>query len=314
MCAVHPRLLKTFLAVARTSNMTRASEQIHLAQSSVSDQIQALATELGTSLFMRGKAGLKLTPAGEALKTYAEDILNLVDEARTAVDAAAGKARLALAIGALETIASAVLPRWLARFRDDHPAIDVRLSVGGSGDLARQLDSGDLDVAFCFDRGAADTRFVRRVLAKEPLVLIGPPGSPAGPERGGDLASLATFRFIATESGCVYRRLFEQAFADAGVVTPKLAAEVGSIRAIARLVAAGTGLALVPRLAVDDVVDRGDVVELPWPGPARSASLIATWRRRRVQPPALKLLLSAVAASAVISAGAHPRREAPSPW
>ena len=310
---MHPRLLKTFLAVARTSNITRASEQIHLAQSSVSDQIQTLETELGTALFLRGKAGLNLTPAGEALKAYAEDILNLVDEARAAVDAAAGQAPVSLAIGALETIASAALPRWLARFRDDHPAIDLRLSVAGSGDLARQLDSGDLDVAFCFDRGAPDARFVQRILAKEPLVLIGPPGSPAGPEPGGDLAGLATFRFVATEPGCIYRHLFEQAFADAGVTTPKLAAEVGSIRAIARLVAAGTGLALVPRLAVEDVLRRGDVVELPWPGRAHSTSLIATWRRRRVQPPALKLLLSAVADSAVRSADAHPRREAPFP-
>jgi DNA-binding transcriptional LysR family regulator len=310
---VHPRLLKTFLAVARTSNITRASEQIHLAQSSVSDQIQTLETEFGTALFLRGKAGLKLTPAGEALKAYAEDILNLVDEARAAVGAAAGQARVSLAIGALETIASAALPPWLARFRDEYPAIDLRLSVAGSGDLARQLDSGDLDVTFCFDRGAADARFVRRVLTREPLVLIGPPGSSAGPEQGGDLASLAAFGFVATEPGCVYRHLFEQAFADAGVATPRPAAEVGSIRAIAGFVAAGIGLAVVPRMAVEDVLLRGDVVELPWPGPARTVSLIATWRRRRVQPPALKLLLSAVADAAVISAGAHRRREVPFP-
>src|ERR1700737_3106991 len=64
---MYPRLLRTFLAVARSRNITRAAQQIHLAQSSVSDQIQSLETELGTDLFTRSKLGLELTRAGEAL-------------------------------------------------------------------------------------------------------------------------------------------------------------------------------------------------------------------------------------------------------
>jgi DNA-binding transcriptional LysR family regulator len=58
---MHPRLLKTFLAVARSRNVTRAAEQVHLAQSRVSDQIQALETELGAELFVRTRQGLLLT-------------------------------------------------------------------------------------------------------------------------------------------------------------------------------------------------------------------------------------------------------------
>jgi DNA-binding transcriptional LysR family regulator len=307
---VHPRLLKTFLVVARARNITRASEQVHLAQSSVSDQIQSLEAELATRLFTRGREGLELTPAGEALRAYAEEILNLVDEARAAVDAAAGQAGVCLSIGALETIASTALPAWLTRFRENHRAVELQVTVAGSGDLVRKLDSGDLDIAFCFDRCAPHEGLVRRILAKEPLVLIAPPGRQP---IVGSLVSLAAQDFVATEPGCIYRQLFDQAFADAGFAAPRLAAEVGSIRAIARLVAAGLGLALVPRLAVSDALDRGDVVELPWPGEVRTASLIATWRRRRVQPPALKLLLSAIGNTTVRSADARPRREAPSP-
>ena len=127
--------------------------------------------------------------------------------------------------------------------------------------------------------------------------------------REGDLTALASVSFVATEAGCIYRYLFDKAFVEAGIAAPKLAAEVGSIGTIARLVAAGTGMGLVPRLAVADALDSGEIVEMPWPGEVATASLVMIWRRRRVQPPALKLLLAAASENfaPVKSAGDHPR-------
>ncbi|UCI06330.1 LysR family transcriptional regulator [Mesorhizobium sp. B1-1-8] len=289
---MHPRLLKTFLAVARTRNITRAAAEVHLAQSSVSDQIQALEAELGASLFTRSRQGLELTPAGEALKPYAEELLSLADEARAAVESAVGQAG-PLSIGALESIASARLPGWLAGFRAAHPDIGIKLRTAGTGELRRMLGEGETDVAFCFDRFGAsepDERFARRIISDEPLVLIGPPGAN---QADVDLATLAEKRFVATETGCVYRAMVDRAFAEAGLGKPKLAAEAGSIDAIAGLVAAGAGFGLVPRLAVTEALDRGEVAELSWPGPVRSTDLVMIWRRRRVQPPALRALLTA---------------------
>ena len=292
---MHPRLLKTFLAVARSRNITRAAEAVHLAQSSVSDQIQSLEAELGAALFTRSKSGLELTPAGLALKPIAEELLRLDGEARAAVLAAAGRTSGALTIGALETIASARLAPWLPGFQAGHPDITVRMKVADSGTLRHLLEDGDIDVAFCFERqdgakGAADGRLARRAIGAEPLVLVAAQGQGTAPR---DLADLAALRFVATEPGCVYRHMFDTAFAEADMAVPKLAAEVGSVSAIARLVAAGAGLGLVPRLAVSDALERGDLIELPWPGPAQAAPLTMIWRRRRVQPLALRLLLAA---------------------
>jgi hypothetical protein len=175
------------------------------------------------------------------------------------------------------------------------PSRHHSLKVAGSGDLLRKLEDGEIDVAFCFDRdgfekGALDERFAKRVISVEPLILVVPPGEVA---MRGDLAALGNMRFVITETGCVYRHLFDKAFAEAGLASPKIAAEVGSIDTIARLVAAGAGLGLVPRLAVVDALDRGEIIEMPWPGAVRTACLVMIWRRRRVQPPALKLLLAA---------------------
>jgi len=96
------------------------------------------------------------------LKPYAEEILALMDEARAAVEATAGQAAGPLTIGALETIASAKMPRWLSAFRGDHPNITLQLKIAGSGDLLHKLEGGDIDIAFCFDKGDLDKRFFKR--------------------------------------------------------------------------------------------------------------------------------------------------------
>lgn len=303
------RSLKTFLTVARTGSFTRAAEEVHLAQSSVSDQIQALEAELGVSLFDRSRTGPTLTRAGEVLQSYAEELLLLADEARTAIDAVTAQAGGSVTIGALETIASTRLADWVAGFRRGHPDVTLTIKVAGSGDLLRQVATGEIDVAFRFDPPALDERLAKRAISTEPLVLIAPPG-----EDGlliADLAALAGARFVVTELGCAYRRLFDEAFIEAGFTPPRPAAEVGSVATITRLVARGAGLGLVPRLAVVEAVERGEVVAAPWPGPP--ASLVMIWRRRRVQTSALKHFLAASDAfEPVRSAGDRPRHVIPS--
>jgi DNA-binding transcriptional LysR family regulator len=288
---MNPRLLKTFLVVARSKSFTRAAEEVHLAQSSVSDQMQSLEAELGVALFTRSKQGLELTQAGETLVSYAQELLALADEACAAVAATAGHEAGSVTIGALETIAAVKLPAWLSAFQKDHPDIGLRLKVAGSGDLLRKLETGEIDVAFCFAQAGFEARFVRRAIATEPLVLVMTPASKFAAGKP-DLAELASMDFLTTEAGCVYRGMFDTAFAEAGIVAPKPTAEVGSIGAIARLVAADAGIGLVPRLAVAEALDRGEISELPWPGPTQAVTLVMIWRRRRVQPPALRSLLA----------------------
>ncbi|TPM34140.1 LysR family transcriptional regulator [Mesorhizobium sp. B2-3-4] len=309
---MHPRLLKTFLAVTLSRSITRAAETVHLAQSSVSDQIQTLEAELGAALFTRTKSGLEPTPAGLALKPIAEELLRLDGEARAAVQVAAGQTSGALTIGALETIASARLAPWLPGFQAGHPDITLKMKVADSGTLRRLVEDGGIDVAFCFERrdvtkGTGDEHLARRTIGAEPLVLVAAAGQGVAPR---DLIALAALRFVATEPGCIYRHMVDTAFAEAGIGAPQIAAEVGSIGAIAGLVAAGAGLGLVPRLAVADALARGDLTELTWPGETRTAPLTMMWRRRRVQPPALRQFLAAARETLVpdrVRAGSGPQ-------
>jgi len=194
-------------------------EEIHLAQSSVSDQIQSLEADLGTTLFIRSKLGLTLTAEGTTLKPYAEEIPALADEARAEVRTTAGHTAGSVTIGALETIASEKLPRWLSDFRSDHPDIGLRIRISGSGQLLRDLENGEIDVAFCFDSGVLDERLAKRTISVEPLVLVAPPEAQLA-LMGGDLTALASVSFVVTEAGCIYRSMFDETFAEADIAAP----------------------------------------------------------------------------------------------
>lgn len=292
--------------------MTRAAEALHLAQSSVSDQIQALENEWGAPLFTRNRQGLHLTPAGEALKPYAEKILVLAGEARAAVDTASGNGRV-LVIGTLETIAGTLLPGWLNAFRRHDAGIAVNVKVAGSGALLEGVKDGTLDAAICFDQGKSYEPLATQLIGMADIVHIGPPRAldTATPSPG---QRPDAHQFFTTERGCVYRHLFDRALTESVAWKPASVSEVGSIAAIGQLVAAGMGHALVPRLAVSDLLDRGCVVEWPWHGPVPPASLVLTWRRRRVQPPVLRRFLDAASELGTFTpADGLPRRAAPSP-
>ncbi|GLS05646.1 hypothetical protein GCM10007860_28030 [Chitiniphilus shinanonensis] len=183
---IRPGLLKTFLAVARCRNITRAAAEIHLAQSSVSDQLQLLENDLGTRLFTRSRTSLELTAAGAVMQRYAEEILALLDEARAAVQTAADQPARRLTIGTLETIASTTMPGWLAAFQGAHPDVSVQMKIAGSGTLMQLLASGGIDIACCFERGALDE------LLLQTITVIGT----AGADRGARQAA------VRARSGC----------------------------------------------------------------------------------------------------------------
>jgi DNA-binding transcriptional LysR family regulator len=285
------RHLKTFMAVASTLNVTRAAEQVHLAQSSVTEQIQALEADLGAALFDRSRRRLQLTEAGQRLLDYAGDLLGLADEARAAVADAASLSTGRLTIGALETLCAAWLPPLLVRYQAGHPTVRLQVKVGGSGALRNDVRSGVMDVCFAFGAGPFEPDLQHEPVAEEDLVVIAPSRHRlAGREmiQAGDLVNEP---FLVTEMGCVYRQMFENAFPAGRAGRPRLAGEFSSIAAIRRLVESGVGCALVPRLVASEA--GGSLAASPWGGDVRSVPISMIWRRQRVQPPVLRTFLDA---------------------
>jgi DNA-binding transcriptional LysR family regulator len=169
------RHLQTFVAVAETLNLTRAGERLHLAQSTVSEQIQALESDLGAALFDRGRRRWALTPAGRRLLDYAAPILALSHEARHEVAATARTVAGRIAVGGIDSLCLGRLPRLLLDYCADFPEVEVLLRSGKTTDLHGNLKAGLIDVYFTFGETDPDPGLRGETVAHEPIILIAPP-------------------------------------------------------------------------------------------------------------------------------------------
>ncbi|MEV0626814.1 LysR family transcriptional regulator [Nonomuraea wenchangensis] len=237
--------LRYVVAVAETSNFTRAAEHCRVVQSALSHQIAALERELGARLFERTSRRVRLTSAGEAFLPAARECLEAADRARAEVAAASGELRGRLAIGAITTVAAVDLPALLKEFRRRHPRVRVTLAAAGSEDLIERVRRADVDVAFLGLTTRAEPRGVRgRALARDELVAVVAPDHHLADEET-DLASLADEPFVDFRAGHAGRAQSDEAFAAAGVHRD-VAFEVSSAEFMADLVRHGLGVGLLP--------------------------------------------------------------------
>ena len=272
------RHLRTFRVVARTLNFTHAAAELHYAQSSVTEQIQALEAELGSKLFERGRR-LRLTAAGNRLVGYADQVLSLVEEAKAAVDEERGEPDGALVVGALETLCAQRMPGLFSAYRAKWPRVRLSLKEGGRGELYRAVRASEMDVCFTFGDAPADPAFASATLGEEPLVVIVPETHPLAVKEEIRPEDLRGVGFLATPQGCGFREMLDR------IDGPVVDTEVGSLAALARCVAAGMGCGIVPAL-----VDHPGAVAVPLVG--EKTAITMTWRRRDEHKPSVAALLT----------------------
>ncbi|WP_326726080.1 LysR family transcriptional regulator [Streptomyces sp. NBC_00243] len=279
------RLLVTFEKVATVLSFTQAAAELKYAQSSVTSQIRALESSLGTELFDRLGSRIRLTEAGERLLPYARQIIELAEEARAAV-VGAGEPSGALTVGTMESLTSYRLLPLLELFHHRYPG--VRLSLRTTiGDETRQaLRQGTYDVGFLMERETEHAGLETAVLAVEPLALVAAPGHRlAG--RPVVTADLVRESLLATEPGCAYRDLFEL---ELNSLEQVAFTEFGTIEATKRAAAAGLGIALLPEVTVAAELADGSLVRLPWEVPFTLRTQLA-WRAGKRLPAHVRLFV-----------------------
>lgn len=232
--------LHIFRTVVREGGVTRAAERLHRVQSNVTTRVQQLEAALGVVLFHREGRRLVLAPAGHLLLGYADRLLDLAEQARAAMHGSEPRGRLRL--GSMESTAAARLPGSLARFHVAHPKVQLELRTAPTAALIADVLDGRLDAALVC--APVDTeRLDVLPLWQEELVLIAP--ATQGPMRSA--RELQTRTLLTFGAGCAYRLRLESWLAAEGV-TPERIVEMGSYHAILGCVAAGMGMALVPRV------------------------------------------------------------------
>ncbi|NRG39350.1 LysR family transcriptional regulator [Rathayibacter sp. VKM Ac-2835] len=243
--------LSGFVEVARLGSFTRAAEELHLAQPSLSRQISALEQDLGSELFHRARSGSTLTSAGELLLPLARRMLADAESVRRELAELAGLERGRVRFGATPTLCISLVAEVLHAFHAAHPAIELHLAEDGSRSLFDRLARGELDLALVTTSTAAAVgAFSVTPLLVEELVVVSSAAEPA--LRDGDaidLPAVARLPQIVFNSSYDLRRTTDAAFSAAGLV-PDVVLEGAEMDAVLRFAERGLGVAIVPAMVL----------------------------------------------------------------
>jgi DNA-binding transcriptional LysR family regulator len=274
------RRLAVLHEVAEAGTFSAAARALGYTQSAVSQQIAALEREVGARLVERLPRSVRLTDAGWILvrrtRTILAELAAAEDELRAVADGRAGRIRIAAFATA---VSSPLLPAAVRRLRCDHPEVEVVLSLTELPDDAlRQVQVGDVDLALLVGRLDGMDRCRVQHLFDDPMLVALPADHPLVEQEEIDLAALAGEDWVVNgTAGCPDAELVHQACRTAGFV-PRISLElaVDDYQAALGVVAAGLGIALLPRLALNP--PRPDVVALPLGGAPICRAVVAVTR------------------------------------
>jgi DNA-binding transcriptional LysR family regulator len=238
------RQLEYFVAVAEEASFTRAAAKVHVAQPGVSAQIRRLERELGQPLFDRTSRSVRLTEVGAAVLPHARAALAAVDGARLAVGELTGLLGGHVAVGTV-TSHDVDLPGLLADFHDDHPAVEITLTEGSSGDLLDGLRTGRLDLAIVSIGRKVPAGVEIQVLTDQPIVAAVCHDHELAAHPAISLDTLRGRPLISLPRGTGLRARLDEACAAAGF-TPRIAFEASDPGVLAQLAAHGLGAAILP--------------------------------------------------------------------
>ncbi len=278
--------LEIFRAVAEEGGITKAAAKLHRVPSNVTTRVKQLEERLGLALFLRHRRRLVLSPEGRLLLAYADRLLRLSSEAEAALRH--GQPRGVFRLGTLESTAATRLPPVLARYHRRYPDVRIDLVTGTTGALIAKVMNHEIEAAFVAEPFTGDDLDVQPVF-REKLVLI----TPKGFARVKSAKDIGRATVIAFATGCSYRRRLEGWFDRAGVA-PDRVMEFGSYHAIVACVAAGTGIAIVPRSVIRAVLGEETVAVCPLPSAVAEARTCLV-RRRGHQSIALTALMNELA-------------------
>ncbi|QYO75196.1 LysR substrate-binding domain-containing protein [Devosia salina] len=237
------RQLKSLTAIARTGSFARAAELVNLTPSAVSQQIQALESEVGASLFDRSSRPPSLTPAGMQMVSLAEEVLRLTDSVVDAINGTSISGTLSL--GSVRTSALGLLPNAITRLNALYPQVRTKLRVSMSETLMSDVVVGRLDAAMVAEINEFPSTLRWRPFLREPLLVIAPPGTAAG--SASDL--LARFPFVRFRSNVPLAHMIDRELARMNVVLNEVA-EMDTVSSITACVINGLGVSVVPQIAV----------------------------------------------------------------
>lgn len=239
------RQLELLLALPGSSSIAVAGAKVGMSASATSHALRAMERRLGCQLVDRLAAGVALTHAGELAIPHARDVFASLQQVQAVASAAAGVRTGRLRIGSIGTSTSLkLLPRLLDKFRRLHPGVEVNVTERADADIERDLVDRRVEIGVV---RLPQPSFDTLALATDELVAVLPEQHPLA--RGASVAvrELAKYPLVLTQAGSqdMVMRMFERAG-----VRPQVAHELSQVVSILEFVAHGSGVSVLPSLAV----------------------------------------------------------------
>ncbi|MBB4302750.1 DNA-binding transcriptional LysR family regulator [Rhodobium orientis] len=239
------RQFRALEAISEYGSFAAAAKALNLTQSAISMQVAALEESLGVPLFDRQHRPPRLTRAGTVVLRHARVILSQYNDIFDALSEARpyhGSFRL----GVIPTILTNLLPLSLMRLREEEPGLTVNVSSGLSGELMREVETGELDAALMHKPTTLGTALSWRDIAQQRVVVVAPPESTGEtPQEIFERHPYIRFNRSAWVAPLVETRLSELG------ISPDTRAEIQSIEAIHLLVGLGFGASILPDVSTE---------------------------------------------------------------
>jgi DNA-binding transcriptional LysR family regulator len=253
--------LRYFATVARRGSIREAAEELHVAQSALSRQIQKLEQEFGVPLFQRHARGVELTSAGEIFLRHARSSLRQTERVRSELDALKGLRRGTINIQSIESLVPGVLPQAIMRFRARHPGITFEVTVDRTDRIITAVREGRTDIGLAF-YPPVEPDLTTVFKMREPLVALMSPRHPLAGRPKVSLADSVIYPIALPLKNSGSRVLIDIACKAAGIyMVPVL--ETNSIQFRVQFVQVDNGITFHSRLSARDSLRTGDLVAVP---------------------------------------------------
>ena len=252
--------LATFQIVAKHCSYVRAAEELHFSQPAVSAQIRQLEEALGVKLFEQIGRKTYLTDAGEQLHHYSQKIFSVIDETLETMEKLHSPDYGRLRVGADTTVGTYVIPGLLGKFHQSYPEVEISLAVVNRAVLVERIMNNQIDIAIV-GRVPDDIHVVIEPFLPNELVLVAAPFHRLAGRVEVPIQELEREHFLLREEGSGTRAAIENAMQTAEVPL-HVSMHMGNNSAIKQGVAAGLGIALISRVALDMELETNRLVIL----------------------------------------------------
>jgi DNA-binding transcriptional LysR family regulator len=244
--------LKVLTEVVQRGSFSAAADALDYTQSAVSQAVARLEAETGATLLVRDRRGVRATAAGATLLQHADTIFTQVQAAEDDLAAVLGVRGGRLRIASFPSAGATLMPQAVAAFRHLHPEVELSLGEGEPEDIAPRLRAGEFDLALLFEFPGDASQFgglASTALIHDPLWVAVPGNHPLARKRGLGLLDLRNEDWVQTSAASPCARHVVRVCLEAGF-EPRVSFESDDYETVQGLVAAGVGVALIPRLAL----------------------------------------------------------------